>query len=372
MPKSVLIVIILCAGCVSDQPKHTSSDRAVYGTTPHPSAASQLLRRDTFMRVGDLRIPSYLYEMGQSARITWAEIDAITTYASQRQRIRKEALYALMKVRTDFNLLYRSPDGCSGIVGLPSEALTVLHIQHTRNHTENIFAGAAYLRMLLDANPTDTRAALIAYNSGATSLTRHPGEEPADSDDCIVCAFCRYMEVYSGIHPWEKEKVKVAVESMRIAAQEQYRPRHSAAAADQPSSQTSMEELNWSELEYIVQHYANAYGVDASLVLAIIQVESGFQPGAVSAKGAKGLMQLMPGTARMLGVADPFDPQQNIAGGTLYLAQISQSFGGDLQLTLAAYNAGPGNVRRYGGIPPFPETRRYIDAVLSARLQYER
>jgi soluble lytic murein transglycosylase-like protein len=111
--------------------------------------------------------------------------------------------------------------------------------------------------------------------------------------------------------------------------------------------------------------------VDASLIFAIIEVESGFQPDAVSAEGAKGLMQLMPRTARMLGVADPFDPQQNIAGGTLYLAQMSELFGGNLRLTLAAYNAGPGNVQRYGGVPPFPETRQYINAVLDARRRYQ-
>lgn len=107
------------------------------------------------------------------------------------------------------------------------------------------------------------------------------------------------------------------------------------------------------------------YGVEEALVRAVIRMESGGQTGAVSPKGAMGLMQLMPGTARMLGVDDPFDPVQNIEGGIKYLSQLSDKYDGDLVKTLAAYNAGPGRVDSHGGVPPFAETQKYVKNVLS-------
>jgi len=105
--------------------------------------------------------------------------------------------------------------------------------------------------------------------------------------------------------------------------------------------------------------------VDEALVRAVIRMESGGRTAAVSPKGAMGLMQLMPGTARMLGVEDPFDPVQNLEGGIKYLSQLSDKYQGDLVKTLAAYNAGPGRVDSYGGVPPFAETRNYVKNVLS-------
>lgn len=119
-------------------------------------------------------------------------------------------------------------------------------------------------------------------------------------------------------------------------------------------------------LARVIEKYARQYGVDQDLVWAVIRQESGFNAHAVSPKGAVGLMQLMPGTAVLLGVDDAFDVEQNIAGGIKYLERCLSQFNQDVGLALAAYNAGPDNVVKYRGCPPFAETRQYVASVLEA------
>jgi len=118
------------------------------------------------------------------------------------------------------------------------------------------------------------------------------------------------------------------------------------------------------DLRDLAAAVARRHGLDPDLVLAVVSVESGFRPQAVSPKGAQGLMQLMPKTASSLGVADAFDPAQNLDGGTRHLGQLLTLYGGDLTRALAAYNAGEGAVHRHGGVPPYRETRAYVKRVL--------
>jgi len=118
------------------------------------------------------------------------------------------------------------------------------------------------------------------------------------------------------------------------------------------------------DLSAIFKEAAEKYGLPQSLLEAVAKAESNFNPSAVSKAGAVGVMQLMPGTARSLGVSNPFDPYENVMGGARYLSGLISRYNGDLRLALAAYNAGPGAVDKYGGVPPYPETRAYVEKVL--------
>ena len=127
---------------------------------------------------------------------------------------------------------------------------------------------------------------------------------------------------------------------------------------------------NPAEFDSIIASYSNQYGVPGSLVKAVIHAESGYNPNAVSSKGAAGLMQLMPGTAQQLKVSDSFNPSDNIRGGVKYLKFLLDTFKGDVSLALAAYNAGLLKVAKYGGVPPYEETRNYVAKVLNYQKSY--
>jgi len=125
-----------------------------------------------------------------------------------------------------------------------------------------------------------------------------------------------------------------------------------------------------SQIHELVRTYSEKYGLDESLIHAMIRVESAGNPNAVSSKGAAGLMQLMPGTAKDMGVRNIYDPAENIAGGTQFFAKLLDLFEGNVSLALAGYNAGPENVKKHGGIPPFKETQNYVRGVIRRWQEY--
>jgi soluble lytic murein transglycosylase-like protein len=132
-----------------------------------------------------------------------------------------------------------------------------------------------------------------------------------------------------------------------------------------PSAEAGRSALDRADLKLLVRNISQEHGVDPKLVDALVRVESSYDPNAVSRRGAMGLMQLMPSTAKRLDVGDPFDPEENIRGGVKEFSRLLDQYSGNLQFALAAYNAGEGAVARYRGVPPFAETRNYVSRILT-------
>ena len=154
---------------------------------------------------------------------------------------------------------------------------------------------------------------------------------------------------------------------------------HAAAVSEVGTAQLTDQKQDFSKtavendplFRSIIQEASDRYEVEPELIHAIIMAESSYNPKAVSRKGARGLMQLMPSTAKALGVKDSFNPEHNIDGGVRYFRQLLDRFGGDVKMALAAYNAGSRKVREYKGVPPFASTRYYINRVFSYYNRYK-
>ena len=175
----------------------------------------------------------------------------------------------------------------------------------------------------------------------------------------------RIDEITRKCNPHQTEKKASVGENRFIELLEAERVDSKEVSEGKTSASTSADDIRRK-----ITRVADVYNIDEELIRAVIQVESGWKQDAVSVKGAMGLMQLMPRTAAMLGVDDAFDPEQNIEGGVKYLAQLTDKYKGDVEMALAAYNAGPSRVDAAGGIPPIQETTRYVKNVMALYHRY--
>ncbi len=164
---------------------------------------------------------------------------------------------------------------------------------------------------------------------------------------------------YTNVRADGRARIKEGVRTLRYDNSSKSLSSYRPSGSRYTSKPVSMGMLN-----HYIKKAAARYRVDPFLIKAIIKAESDFNPRAVSSQGARGLMQLMPGTARDLKVTDPFDIKQNIDGGTRYFKRLLRTYDGNVKLSLAAYNAGPGRVKPHGAIPRIPETLAYVDKIL--------
>lgn len=184
----------------------------------------------------------------------------------------------------------------------------------------------------------------------------------------LATLFCMLLPAigFAQVYKWVDENGVVTFSNIAPPTDQEYRVlRFPCYAADPKCRSVRWEKvpLNTRSYSSEISSAAAFNAVDESLIRAIIHAESAYQPDARSPKGAQGLMQLMPSTAAELQVGNPFDPAENIEGGTRYLSQLLAEFKGDVELATAAYNAGPNAVYKYGGVPPYDETREYVRRV---------
>jgi len=215
-----------------------------------------------------------------------------------------------------------------------------------------------------DARPLRWAAVAIAAIVLATVGTSHANDVYSFRDR-------RGTQHFTNV-PTDTRYKPIPVERTRVT-RFSYTPRSEATSARR-SQRIARAERLWTEppanLDKMIDQTARRYGVETALVHAVVRAESAFDHLAVSSAGAQGLMQLMPGTASDVGVRDAFHPQQNLEGGVYYLSQLIERFDGSIQLALAGYNAGPGAVERFGGVPPYSETIDYVQRVFRYRQEY--
>ncbi len=205
----------------------------------------------------------------------------------------------------------------------------------------SLISAALAVPALADPKILTREGSLVIETSGSKAAKKKPG-----SEDTLYNLLGKEVQVYI-----LNKKTRVWPQVLTTSRQTPFR------AA--PSLQNP-------QLEALICKYSQVYGVDPSLVRAVMRHESGFSSTAVSPKGAQGLMQLMPGTAALMGVKDPFDPEQNIAGGVGYLRQCLDRFQHNVPLAVAAYNAGPESVAKCNAIPPYQETQTFVKNVMGA------
>jgi len=213
--------------------------------------------------------------------------------------------------------------------------------------------------------------------NGVTHYTNVPGEakraqSAAEAEPSVTALTARDMRAHSAVFKF-KDATGVTHYTDKRPVGRSYLVINVYCPACDPRSPVNWDrtKLNLTAYTDSIQASATEYGVDPALVRAIIHAESAFNPQAMSRKGAQGLMQLMPGTASQYGVSNPYDASENIRAGVRHLASLLKSYNGDVKLAAAAYNAGQGAVQKYGGVPPYEETRLYVQRVGTLHKRYQ-
>jgi soluble lytic murein transglycosylase-like protein len=220
-------------------------------------------------------------------------------------------------------------------------------------------------------SPADSAPSPAATSARRVEFLASPGAAPAPTAGSTRGARVTRGAVYTYMKDGVTHYTNVRPQSAGSAVRTLFTYVETCyACSTLPGVDFSNVRLNTAAYAAEIRAAAARFGVDEALVRAIVHAESAFNPNAVSHKGAQGLMQLIPATADRFNVADPFNPAQNIAGGVQYLAWLLDRFDDNITLAAAGYNAGEGNVDRYGGVPPFDETQRYVGRVATLHARY--
>jgi hypothetical protein len=327
--------------------------------------------------------------MGWRIAATWAGLVALAPFAAGDTITIDGVLYQNVYIRESEALYYVQDPATGKVHSVQKSAVTLEDVLISEDRGERVkllkawrakrgemgASGASQprgetlpprvkaLQTLLDPPPAppaeakpDTPAAPepIPLKTIGNRTEQDKSKRPVFINRTGAVIFTNRPEEYQG----QSEYIEVTLQLEKIDVPANFRPKPKPGPVSAP--EFDYETVAIGEL---VAYYAQQYALDANLVLAIIRQESNFNPNARSHAGACGLMQLMPGTAADMGVTDIFDPAQNIAGGTQYLAKMIDLFDGNVEYALAGYNAGPANVKKYNGIPPFQETQDYVQRV---------
>ena len=308
----------------------------------------------------------------------------IFTAASKKYNIPKELLEAVAYTESSFNTNATSYCGAMGLMQLMPATAKSLGVNDAYDPVQNVMGGAKYLSQMLKKYNGDTSLALAAYNGGPGNVAKHGGvpsfcEAYVNKVENLMKKGVRVpnksttVDVNSNagqtmakyIDGSSNTSIKISKNTEKDASVQSNKQSKASTSYDTAlaNNNVSNNSSNVTNYEELFNYAAKEYKVPSEVLKAIAYTQSSFNASAVSKSGAVGIMQLMPATAKELGVTNSFDPAQNVMGGAKYLSQLLNRYDGNITYAVAAYSAGMGNVDSYNGIPPF--ARNFVNKVIS-------